>query len=103
VASPWKMDGDTQSDPRDSPAERRFTRFGLWFMAIFLPALVVVSIGMLATSANGHVKTGWADALGLVAGVMVVGGAFTWTYRLWTLRRSWRRLSPSDESGLPHD
>jgi hypothetical protein len=86
---------------RDLPAERRFRRFGLWFTAITLPALLIVFIGMTATSANGHVKAGWADALGVVAGLIFLGGAFVWSYRLWTLRTYRKQVSPNAESRPP--
>jgi hypothetical protein len=84
--------------PRNTPAERRFTRFGLWYMAVVLPALAVAFIG-LAASSTTHARKEWAVALVVVGVVIFSGATFMWTYRLWTLRRSSKRLS--DESGLP--
>jgi hypothetical protein len=66
-----------------------------------LPTLVIVFLGMSVTSAHGHVEAGWADALGVVVGLIFLGGAFTWGYRFWTLRLDRRPASPNTESRRP--
>jgi hypothetical protein len=68
---------------------------------VLFPALVVVFIGMLVTSANGHVKAGWADALVVVTGLIFLGSVTMWTYRLRAQGAIQNPVFPNADSSRP--